>query len=97
MKKVIAAVFLGLLLNGCTTNSDGTFSAGVEGSKVWHATAGHQELTRYYLKSGVDEICYHWELFDDYDQNSRVRNRNAMKEALTIKKVDPLMCMKLPN
>jgi len=38
-----------------------------------------------------------WKVFADYDSNVRVRNRNAMKEALTVKKVDPLMCMKLPD
>ena len=70
---------------------------GVKGSAPWHATAGHQELVSYFLENDVDEICHMWKLFEDYNQDMGVRNRNAMKEALVFKKVDPLFCMKLPN
>ena len=98
MKKLLGIVVLGLLLSGCATNKDGSYSLGLEGSLAWKATAGHEELVAFYLKSGVDEICHSWK---DVGENThkpyRVKNRNAMKEALKIKGEDPLICMKLDN
>ena len=44
------------------------------------------ELVSYFLENDVDEICHMWKLFEDYDQDMRVRNRNAMKEALVFKR-----------
>ena len=97
MKKAILIIVLGLLLSGCATNKDGSYSLGLEGSVTWHATAGHQELVTYFLKSDVDEICYMWKWVGSNNQDFRVRNRKAMKEALKTKGEDPLICMKLEN
>ena len=97
MKKVILILAMGLLLGGCATNKDGSYSLGLEGSLTWHATAGHQELVAYFLKSGVDEICHNWKWAGNYDEKFRIRNRNAMKEALKTKGEDPLICMKLES
>tara|TARA_Y100000294_G_scaffold157088_1_gene158425 strand:+ start:580 stop:888 length:309 start_codon:yes stop_codon:yes gene_type:complete len=97
MKKLLGIVVLGLLLSGCATNKDGSYSLGLEGSLTWHATAGHQELVAYFLKSDVDEICHNWKWVAENNENFRIRNRNAMKEALKAKGEDPLICMKLKN
>ena len=95
MKKILGILVLGLLLAGCATNTDGSYSLGLKGTVPWHATAGHQELVSYFLENDVDEICHIWKRMEDYDQDMRVRNRNAMKEALVFKKTDPLFCMKI--
>ena len=97
MKKLLSIIILGLLLSGCATNKDGSYSLGLEGSLTWHATAGHQELDANFLKSGVEEICHNWKWAGNYDENLRIRNRNAMKEVLKTKGEDPLICMKLEN
>ena len=98
MKKLLAILVLGLLLASCATNDEGEFTMGPEGSILWHASASHAQLVQYYSERGVDEICHQWKYFEEISsEDIRVRNRNAMKEVLVNKKVDPLICMKLPS
>ena len=98
MKKLLGIVVLGLLLNGCAANKDGSYAIGLKGSLTWKATANHEDLVAFYLESGVDEICHSWKMVGENEYKKyRVRNRSAMKEALKTKGEDPLICMKLDN
>ncbi|MDF2371634.1 MAG: hypothetical protein P1V21_12655 [Rhizobiaceae bacterium] len=58
---VFCICLMPMVLGACSTNSDGSVSAGVVGSPAWHLYAPPQDVTSYYDRLETFELCLRWD------------------------------------
>ena len=93
MKKIFFSILI-FSLTSCGIEIAGQ-KYSLEGSPYWKRNASHNELTSYYSRFDIDEICSEWISLGYGKRVTRIRVRNALKDVLVDKGHDKYACMNL--
>jgi hypothetical protein len=86
---VVVALCIGLYIQGCATNSDGSTTIGVKGSPGWIESAPKRDVDAYFDAMQLHELCILWQV-ETRDRRNEVLNQIAL--SLQRRGRNPLLC-----
>ncbi|MFN7323064.1 MAG: hypothetical protein ACK5SP_02205 [bacterium] len=85
IKPLIAII--SILIAGCSTTQDGSITAGMKGSYMWHKTAPPSEVAAHYDAMPVYKLCILWQRNRD-----ETYVQEAISQSLQRRGENPLKC-----
>ena len=91
MLRILLLIVLMTTLSACTKNPDGSFTAGMVGSTMWHQTAPASTVNAYYDSKQTYELCLSWDRYYKLETHHRFKRRQIAKH-LQRRGENPLKC-----